>query len=362
MRIITTVCWVVTAVALAGLALWFLTGTVFGFRSETRSFNWPFNINIGGWESLTGPFSVVGSYSVGTAGVDSIKIDWVAGEVAVRPHDGDEILITEYAQRDLNDREKLNISSSGGTLTIKFHENRISGLMPQKKLEVLIPRPLCDNLQNLMVGSVSDRVLVSDIKADYVKIGTTSGSIHLTDITSQRLDADSTSGSCTLSSVTSEDIKLDSTSGSIHISESASRTLRCDTTSGRIEVSGSFDSARLKSTSGSVILDDSATGAEVNADTTSGSVTLTGSFDKGKIDSISGRVTLTSTIVPSSLNVDTTSGSITVTVPGDGEITVRYSTTSGRFSSDVPVVLRGGSGARFNLSTTSGSIKINSLG
>jgi len=100
MRTITIVCWIVAAMALAGLAIWFLTGTVFGLRSDRLNGSnwgsrWSFGLNIGGIDALSGPFEEAGSYTAGTAGVKSINIDWVAGDITVNPYDGGNIKITE---------------------------------------------------------------------------------------------------------------------------------------------------------------------------------------------------------------------------------------------------------------------------
>ena len=53
MKMITITCWIIAALALIGLAIWFLTGTAFGFAER----NWRIGWSVGtGWETLTGPF------------------------------------------------------------------------------------------------------------------------------------------------------------------------------------------------------------------------------------------------------------------------------------------------------------------
>ena len=357
MRIITIVCWLITALVLVGLAVWFLTGTMFGIGSGRWNSNWYSGINIEGWELLSGPYNVVGEYSYGVAGVDSLNIDWIAGDVTVKPYDGNDFRITEFAQRELRENERLFVSMSGGTLTVKYIERSISVRMPQKKVEVLIPRTLSENLNRLDVDSVSGAIFIESISADTLNANSMSGSISTSSSTARSLDLNSTSGSLTVESVRADSMKLDSMSGSIHISGSTAKTLDCGTTSGSINVSGAFDSVKLNSMSGRLTLDNSAPASAVTADSTSGSLELSGSFDRASVDSMSGSVEIRSSIVPGSLKVDTVSGRITVAIPNEGTITVNHSSVSGSFSSDIPIVIQK-SGANLTLSTMSGGTSI----
>ena len=322
-RIATIACWIVAAVVLLGLAMWFLTGRMFGIGILGLSFG-SGEQNGGILDSLTGPFEVAGSYSVPADSLSSISIDWVAGDITVMPHDGNEVQITEFARRELSYGEQLFYSTSGGTLTIKFTE-RSSWLnnMPAKKLEVYVPHALMEKLDRFAVDSTSGTVSAQNINADAVKIDTVSGNIDLSNIASRTFEADSTSGSITLTSIETDDMKLNSMSGAISLSDVSAGTLKGDTVSGRCDLDGMF-----------------------------------GEVD---IDSVSGRISIISTIVPAKLKVDTTSGGITVTVPDEGAISVNHSSVSGRLSSDIPIITQGRD-AQFQLSSVSGGVKIQALG
>ena len=357
MRIVTIVCWIISAIVLVGLAVWFLNGSVFGVWPGGWNSNWFSVINIGGWEVLSGPYKAVGEYSYGVTSVDSLNIDWISGEVTVKPYDGNDIRITEFAQRDLRENERLYVSTLSGTLTVKYIERSNSFKMPQKKLEVLIPRALSENLKKLTADNVSGAVIIENAGADALSTSTMSGSINISNSTAQTLYVDSTSGSLTVVDVRADSMELNSMSGSIRISESTAKTLDCNTTSGSVNVSGVFDSVKQSSMSGRLSLENFASVSTVKADTTSGSLDLSGSFNSVNADSMSGSITITSTIIPGALTADTTSGSITVKVPNDGAITVDHSSVSGRFSSDIPVVMQK-SGAQFKLSSMSGSTRI----
>lgn len=110
--------------------------------------------------------------------------------------------------------------------------------------------------------------------------------------------------------------------------------------------------------SGDITFEGAAEGSKFDGKTTSGRLNTSGSFDSVKAESMSGNITIMSLLMPSKITAKATSGSITLTVPdGESEISVRYSTTSGRFSSDIPAMIQS-KDARFDLSTMSGDIRI----
>ena len=303
-RIVTITCWAISALALSGLVLWLLLSNLFGFG---------FSI---------GTFEPVGTYRVSTDNINSLSIDWTAGAVYIRPHAGDEIQITEFAQRELREGEALSLNTDGGTLTILFTERMGLGLnnMPTKRLEVLIPYALIEQFTQVHVNTVSGRVVASGIHANDVVIGTTSGRIELARINTPTLRASTTSGRIELSAVQADEIHLRTVSGRITAANTQAEHLRTDTTSGRHELAGSFGYVNARSTS--------------------------------------GRIEITSASVPERLTARASSGRIYVTVPNEGPISVQYSTSSGRFTSELPVLTHSGTDAQFNLSTTSGRISI----
>jgi hypothetical protein len=276
-RVVTIVCWIVSALVLIGLVIWFITGSIFGVALGRWGNNMNFMINIGGSiERLTGPFQSRGTQAAAATGIERININWTAGEVMVIPHDGNEIIITEFAQRELEDFERLSISTDGRALTIRYTERTNIRRMPQKRLEVLVPHALSENMRMLSIDTVSSGVNVTDINAS----------------------------------------KLD-----------------CETVSGSIELSGVFANVSIDSVSGRVNLVNSAQNAVVDAETISGRVDVSGYFDRVEANTVSGSVSISSAQIPSSLRVDSISGGITIALPSDATISVNHSSVSGRLSS-----------------------------
>lgn len=346
-RIITVVCWVISATALLGFTLWFIIGL--GLNGDS----WPFTF---------GSFEPVGSHLVSAEQIDSISIDWTAGAVYIGAHSGDEIQITEFAQRPLRENEHLKLNVGDGAFAIYFTEHRIMrNNMPAKRLEVLIPYSLSESFEHLHVNTVSGRIGISNINADTFIARTTSGRIELTDISAHTLNASTTSGRIELSTMQAEAIYLRTTSGRIELTDISSYTLDAYAISGRISLrTVNAEEVRLQTTSGQIVA--SSTRAQIlRTNTVSGRHELFGSFQSVNARSTSGRIEILSSIIPESLAATATSGRISVTVPNEGAIGVQFSTRSGRFTSQLPVITHAGADAQFNLSTGSGRISIYEL-
>jgi len=325
-KIVTIICWSVSALVLIGLLAWFLINSVFGgwgmFTNSDSGFN-IFGMNFGGFENLTGPFEVQGVKNESTTDIHSIDINWVAGEITVVPHFGDDIQITESAQRRLNDNERMKVTSNGGTLKVEFRERgSLRGNMPRKNLEVLVPYELSENLTLLSVNTTSGKINISEFEAATLDISSVSASIDISAIVSNSIDLSTTSGAIRGNTVRAGIYDVSTVSGSINLSEANVPTL--------------------------------------DLSTTSGSMTVSGEFDKINTSTVSGSVNIRSNTLPSRIDSSSVSGGVVVYLPNDGEITVSHSAVSGRFSSDIPVKMQGG--AAYNFSSVSGSTNIYALG
>jgi len=309
--LVTIICWIISALALVGLATWFILGSTFNFTVG------------GGIVSLSGPFEERGSYNLSTAGTDSMYIDWVAGSITILPHDGSEIQVTEFSQRELRSGEEFVVSTQGSTLRIEFSGNRRLQNLPPKNLEVLVPHTLMGAFREVTVNTVSGPVDIRDLSATTLTIDTVSGAVELFNTTAPSL-------------------RVGTTSGRVELSATTADTMRLRTVSGRIELTD----ARAES---------------LDVSTTSGTQTLSGAFGTIDTGSVSGRIEITSTILPSSLTAGTVSGAIAITVPDEGPISVEHSSVSGRFESELPVLMHGAE-VQFRLSTTSGRVNIYALG
>ena len=317
-KIITMVCWIIVAVVMIGLVIWFLTGSLFGIPT---GFRLPFSIgtNI---ELLTGPYKEVGTYEVENSEIGAIAISWISGGVDIKPYDGNTIQLHEFAQRDLKENETLRYEVSGGKLSIHYQQNNTVVNMPSKKLEIDVPAALAKSLSELSATCTSADFTLSHFKVGTLTISETSGSTSLSDTEATAIKINSVSGSVELTSVKTENLSAGTVSGAVNMRDVSAGSLTGKTTSGAQNLKGSF--------------------GEVN------------------LNSVSGGIALESSQTPTSLTAGTTSGSISVSVPKSDRLSVSYSSVSGMFSSDFPVLLDSGA-PQFSFHTVSGGMRVHEL-
>ena len=323
---ITIICWCISAVVLLGLIVWVILGiigsTAFGFRT--------INFELGGINfNNSRSYELIETHRIPASRIaaneiEAISVDWISGSVSVSVHEGDEIIISEYSRRQVQDNHKMYIRTLGNQMSIEFFDSTRTGInlnVPSKRLYVLIPYTLNENLHFFGITTVSGNIQVSGITSNNFLANTVSGRIELRDISAPGLNAFTTSGRIRLANVNAEDISMRTVSGRIETSHTKAQRIRSYTTSGRHSLSGSFETVHSRSAS--------------------------------------GRIEITSSIVPDSVVATAASGRIYLTVPNDGTApSVQYSTGSGRFRSDIPVLLHSGSDAQFQLTTASGRISI----
>jgi len=309
-RIVTIICWIITTVVLIGLVAWFITGPIVGFSN---------------WDAFAGTFEERTTYSIPTDDIDAMNINWTAGRINVQRHHGNDIRVTEFSRRELRDGEEFRINVTNGTVSVEFGSERGSILRntQTKRLEVLIPYEF-DDFEEFTLKTISGRVNVNDLSAStLIDISTVSGRVEVYQIHSYTLNVSTTSGRIGVYHANVFSANLRTVSGRIEIADSNARDLEMRTTSGRQYISGGFEYIAARA--------------------------------------VSGRIEVISESVPSDLYVTTTSGRISVTVPNEGPISVNYSLRSGRFSSDIPIIMHGIEDAQFRFSSTSGRISIYSL-
>ncbi len=325
-----TIALIVVLIAL-GVSAWFLFGNT-----------------VGGIEYANADRYTAGDATV-TDRVENLLVDWTAGEVSIAYHSGSGIIITETANKALDDGDKLRWWLDGTTLRIRYAKAGLRfsfGL--EKKLTVSLPEGMV--LKSADISSTSGNLKIPALAAEEIRLGSTSGGISAVTSAAKKLSASSTSGGIALRQDDDADtVELHSTSGGIACTLNNVKTVTGNATSGGIALSidGKAGTVKLGSTSGTIAL------AIASADTvetaaTSGNVT-------GSVASFTG------------LKAGSTSGSITLQLPAEPGFTCKAETTSGDFSSGLPLTKNGdtytcGDGSAVcSIGTTSGNIRIDPL-
>lgn len=253
-----------------------------------------------------------GSYQIPAAGIENLDIEWISGRVELQIWDGEEIYIAETSKRQLNEKNSLRYKVSGDTLKIRFRKNGILfGSLPEKDLQLMLPKRLAQALKKVQVDAVSAKIEVNDLQA--------------------------------------EEMHYETTSGAIHLLGAGAKEIEVDTVSGYLDL-------------------EAAQAAEVDISTVSGETQLEGAFGVIHASGVSGQIRVQSSVCPDRVSASTVSGGITLVIPENEGFSVSFDRVSGEFSSDFPITLNEGEGsyknggADFNVDTVSGnfSIKTNS--
>ncbi|MCL2488217.1 MAG: DUF4097 family beta strand repeat-containing protein [Oscillospiraceae bacterium] len=282
-----------------------LAGTIIAVSLFSGGWDW-----LDRWisdEKLTGEYMVTRTVSIDQP-VEDIDISWVNGEVLVVPSTGDRVEIIERCQRELDEREQMSYTVSGGKLKVKFHESRIGWLrrMPRKKLEIQVPAGQLELLRRLYIDAVSADVTVS---------------------------------------VGAEEMTVHNVSGRIDIQGADAGSIRINTVSGNVQAEG--------------------TARSVNVHYVSSRIQLAGAFDEIKTDGVSGGLTVESRICPSKITSHTVSGDVKLTIPENNGFSVKFNKVSGKLNCDFPLMnnktYKEG-GADFSFDTVSGDVTIRRSG
>ena len=360
-RTIKSILTVALALSLVGVLL---LGVAFGLGARPEALvesvlsgSWNI-VSLGfssGYRDWDNVYSADGSYSVLAAGINSIDLNWVAGNVRVSAGDGDEILFIEDSDEEIDKAKALRWGVKDGTLYIQYYApGRYHGFS-EKSLHMMIPRTLISALKEFQFDAASGSLIASGLSVGTARLNSISGSIEYEGVF--------------------ETLRADSASGAMHIvSHGASRSATVSSVSGRIHVSGDIEKLNIDSSSGDVILDGAlgkvSNFGEVEVSSISGTVKLTGSILSADIETSSGSVSVEAVNRPNDVDVDTVSGSVTFRLPADSGFSLRYDTVSGTLRSDFPAaqILGGetytfGDGAtKLHVSTASGGLQLASLG
>ena len=232
-----------------------------------------------------------GEIRVPAESITALSIDWVAGDVKIMVTDGEEIVVTEHADRGIPEEYALYVEADN-TLRIRY-SNDVWGIdMPEKDLTVLLPRTVAENLTAVDLSGVSADFAVGKLTVrDAFSFDTTSGKLEMQSMNAPQAKAtvSSVSGKVELDGSFRE-VKAGSTSGEIDLMlRNAPAAVEVSTVSGEVDVelpagtgftldystvSGELecDFPLTKSVDGKYVCGDSACRMEIG--TTSGSLSV----------------------------------------------------------------------------------------
>ena len=179
-----------------------------------------------------------GEIRVPAEDITALSIDWVAGDVKIMVTDGEEIVVTEHADRGIPAEYALLLEADN-TLRIRY-SNDVWGIdMPEKDLTVLLPRTVAENLTAVDLSGVSADFAVGKLTVrDAFSFDTTSGKLEMQSMNAPQAKAtvSSVSGNVELDGSFRE-VKAGSTSGEIDLMlRNAPAAVEVSTVSGEVDV------------------------------------------------------------------------------------------------------------------------------
>ena len=179
-----------------------------------------------------------GEIRVPAESITALSIDWVAGDVKIMVTDGEEIVVTEHADRGIPEEYALCVETDN-TLRIRY-SNDVWGIdMPEKDLTVLLPRTVAENLTAVDLSGVSADFAVGKLTVrDAFSFDTTSGKLEMQSMNAPQAKAtvSSVSGKVELDGSFREG-KAGSTSGEIDLMlRNAPAAVEVSTVSGEVDV------------------------------------------------------------------------------------------------------------------------------
>lgn len=206
--------------------------------------------------------------------VQSVEVNWHAGNVRIRPSDDDRVHLT---QRSYYNVRALACDVSDGRLAIE--ENAADSF--------------------------------------FIFFGTRSSDLELT-----------------LPSKQYREFTLKMTSGHTDVSGVAASSMELEVTSGRLQADTlQADAIRAKITSGNMDVGQAQAGS-LSVDATSGDTTFKGSFTSVSGRTTSGSVAVETDVVPESLDAEMSSGKVSVTMPDNDGFLLNCKKSSGSVRSD----------------------------
>ena len=179
-----------------------------------------------------------GEIRVPAEDITALDIDWVAGDVKIMVTDGEEIVVTEHADRGIPAEYALCVEADN-TLRIRYSNDVWGNDMPEKDLTVLLPRTVAENLTAVDLSGVSADFAVGKLTVrDAFSFDTTSGKLEMQSMNAPQAKAtvSSVSGNVELDGSFRE-VKAGSTSGEIDLMlRNAPAAVEVSTVSGEVDV------------------------------------------------------------------------------------------------------------------------------
>jgi len=352
-KIIRTIAILVIIFVIIGLGIWYVAE--YGFKGINFSTTGRHTI-----QTLTGPYEEKARYEADPDDIEEIQVNWITSAVDFKVHDKDTILFVESCQRDLSEGENLTYTIKDGILKITELEDETIVRIAPKKVVIWIPESLLETLSVLRSNCALADVTAEDITSDTIYLESDTGRINVKNLTANHtLTLNTDTASITASDITAKNIVIDSDTGNIDVSNlQADVKIDIETDTGRVEVNDvKTETLICDSDTGRVIcLNYDVDSITQSSDT--GALETEGIFKTGDFRSNTGSITMKCATLPDEIYAKSDTGSIYLYTVKTDNLIVAYSTATGKFHSDFPVLVSSSGDANITMKTATGSIYI----
>ncbi len=352
-KIIRTIAILVIIFVIIGLGIWYVLE--YGFKGISFSTTGRHTI-----QTLAGPYEEKARYETDTDGIKEIQVNWITSAVDFKVYDEDTIMFIESCQRDLVKGENLTYTIKEGILKINELEDESIVRIAPKKVVIWIPKTLLESLTVLKSNCALTDVTAQDIIADTIYLETDTGRINVKNLTaSQTITLDTDTGSITASELKAKSIVIDSDTGNIDVSRAvADVKISIETDTGRISLNDIITETLYCDSDTGRVTCVNYTVDSITQSSDTGSVETEGTFRTGEFKSNTGSITMKCATLPDSIYAKSDTGSIYLYTVKTDNLVVAYSTATGKFNSEFPVLVSSSGDANITLKTATGSIFI----
>ncbi len=313
--------------------------------------------------------------------IRSVDIETVSGNIKITPGEVDQLtveLINDLDKPELLDPE---LEADDGELSIEenFTGNRIRG---STYWTIYLPKPFV--LRSINCSTASGDMLFEEFEVDFLEAESASGEMSVNSVDAKEVELSTASGAIILEDCEGDYIEAESASGRISTSSVHARELDLSTASGKIVIEDcDADFIKTSSASGRISVG-SVIAKELEVSNASGRIVVDNSDirETAELSCASGDLKIYLSHLPSkSLNASSASGDVDLNVPKFGEnfsmtlmkradkgrIKCPFEYTeketirlhkSDRYLTDRYLVKQGKGGPEIELSTASGTIRI----
>ncbi|MFP3090429.1 DUF4097 domain-containing protein [Treponema sp. TIM-1] len=282
-----------------------------------------FLVMAGAWTGYAAEdLPLVNTQTMGLGGIDTLSISYGSGEVILRESETGDLIIKEYMKID-RPRYYMNISRSGGTITVRQGRRPWFDWRWEARAEIYLPNSFRENIRiSNASGNFRAEMDLVDYKTIDINVG--SGSVSFNRLSAETLSVRVSSG----------DLDIRNAEGNSFISLS----------SGRLQIGGlSGSDHRLKTSSGRMRID-TLQGTSV-IELSSGSLSIENFSGEGSFGLSSGSATITMEELTGDLRLRLSSGHIILNIPRDISFNLDAVTNSGsiQVAGDEPAQVSGNS-------------------